>query len=617
MQLQDENGKIPIDGLLKAREQMAVMKAAQEKKAKALGKGPGTEVAGINPGSWAWLGPGNVGGRIRSIVIDPANANNLWVGSVAGGIWHSTDAGVSWMPVNDFMGNLAVSTMVINPTNSNIMYAGTGEGFGNFDAIQGGGIFQSTDGGVTWNLLQATNPAAPAPAGCGLNAVPCPSFWSFVTRLAISPNGNTILAATNDPKSAINNDTIGAVVDGIAQSTDGGVTWTQRRNNQDLDIDFDPTSNGKAVAGEVGGASFSVDGGQTWQAATFAPLIALNGGSGRVELAYAPSNTQIVYASVDEIRPAPPAPPATPPPPTAQGNIYKSFNGGQTYTLINTTNSGGTFLGNQGFYGNILWVNPQDANFVVVGGISLFKSTDGGINWGPIAFGGNGSAHSDHHMIVSHPAFDNNTNKAVYFGNDGGIYRADDISTVSTTSGWTKLDNNLGITQFFSAAANSAGVIVGGTQDNGTQRYTPGPGAQQAWTSTFGGDGGYVAADPTDTNYFFGEYSNLSIFRSVNGGGSASYIYCNPAPTGPNGGICAPGVGIGDSWNGANFVAPFILDPNNPNTLLAGGLSLWRSNDVKAAGLPTWAAVKAVAPDTRPPPQLGTRILLALSQSPR
>src|SRR3954447_23695076 len=88
MQLQDENGKIPIDGLLKAREHMAVMKAAQDKKAKALGQGAGTEVAGIGPGSWTWLGPGNVGGRIRSIVIDPLNANNMWVGSVSGGIWH-------------------------------------------------------------------------------------------------------------------------------------------------------------------------------------------------------------------------------------------------------------------------------------------------------------------------------------------------------------------------------------------------------------------------------------------------------------------------------------------------------------------------------------------------
>src|SRR3954447_9706125 len=129
MQLQDENGKIPIDGLLKAREHMAVMKAAQDKKAKALGQGAGTEVAGIGPGSWTWLGPGNVGGRIRSIVIDPLNANNMWVGSVSGGIWHSTNAGASWQPVNDFMASLAVATMVLDPINANIMYAGTGEGF--------------------------------------------------------------------------------------------------------------------------------------------------------------------------------------------------------------------------------------------------------------------------------------------------------------------------------------------------------------------------------------------------------------------------------------------------------------------------------------------------------
>ena len=155
LQLEDENGYIPPDGLKKAKEHIEKMKKAQET---LRGKQNGLiQEAGVFPESWSWLGPGNIGGRIRSILIHPTNANKMWVGSVSGGIWQTTDGGSSWSPVNDFMANLAVSTMVMHPTNPNIMYAGTGEGFGNGDAITGDGVFRSTDGGATWNQLPSTS----------------------------------------------------------------------------------------------------------------------------------------------------------------------------------------------------------------------------------------------------------------------------------------------------------------------------------------------------------------------------------------------------------------------------------------------------------------------------
>ena len=167
---------------------MNVMRAAEQKRARAAGKPNGIEVAAIAPGDWQWLGPGNIGGRIRSIVIDPTNANKMWVGSVSGGIWYSANAGVSWGPVSDFMANLAVSSMVIDPTNSSIMYAGTGEGLWplveqvNFiDAVRGNGIFKSTDGGVTWNLLLQTNSADPLVCP-GEAASPVPGLTSIVWR---------------------------------------------------------------------------------------------------------------------------------------------------------------------------------------------------------------------------------------------------------------------------------------------------------------------------------------------------------------------------------------------------------------------------------------------------
>ncbi|MBV5350217.1 hypothetical protein JZU71_03465, partial [bacterium] len=80
--------------------------------------------AGISSNQWTALGPGNIGGRIRAILIDRTDTNRIWLGSVSGGIWKSSDAGASWLPVNDFMGNLSISSLVMDPVNATIMYAG-------------------------------------------------------------------------------------------------------------------------------------------------------------------------------------------------------------------------------------------------------------------------------------------------------------------------------------------------------------------------------------------------------------------------------------------------------------------------------------------------------------
>ena len=600
LQLQDENGHIPIDGLQKAREHVAAMRAEQDKRAKAAGKTNGIEVAGITPGSWNWLGPGNVGGRIRSIAIDPANPNNMWVGSVSGGIWHSIDAGSSWAPVNDFMANLAVSTIVIDPTNSNIMYAGTGEafaaglnaqegeGFVSDDGLRGIGVFKSTDGGVTWNQLPNTNPASTTV--CAAGGINCP--WSYVNRLAISTGGSTILAAT---------------ITGIQRSTDGGATWNPGAGviGNILDIDFDPNNPQQAIASGGAASLFSTDAGQSWTFAVFTPAI-----SGRVEVAYAPSSPNIVYASVDKNK----------------GEVYRSTDGGQNFARVNTgTNyfvATPTGTNDQGGYDNIVWVNPTDPTFVIVGGIDLWRSTDSGANFTKISQWQCGpgqtnscagqSAHADQHMVVAHPGFNGTSNRIVYFSNDGGLFRADDVNTVEQTAGWTNLNYTLGITQFYGAAGNPF-VIIGGTQDNSTVRFT---GDLSNWSTTFGGDGGYCAADQTDSNYLYGEYPALQIFRSTDRGATAGLVDCNPPHQTGGNGCVAPATGITDNGQ-ANFIAPFILDPSEPNRMLAGSLSLWRSNDIKASGLPTWTAIKAPAADTRPPPLFGqVNAISAIAVSP-
>ena len=102
----------------------------------------------------------------------------MWVGSVGGGIWHTENGGSSWAPANDFLANLAVTSMVLVPFFPDTMYAATGEGFRNVDNIRGAGVFKSTDGGVGRTRLPNTNPAAPDPPGCGVGAAPCSSFWN-------------------------------------------------------------------------------------------------------------------------------------------------------------------------------------------------------------------------------------------------------------------------------------------------------------------------------------------------------------------------------------------------------------------------------------------------------
>jgi Divergent InlB B-repeat domain/Calx-beta domain/Viral BACON domain/Bacterial pre-peptidase C-terminal domain len=533
MQLVDENGFIPHNALINAWEegrQIPMDPAAwpvrdqnqnrpQDNKTDEIVPG----VAGIQPTGWTWLGPGNVGGRIRSIVVHPSDPQTMWVGSVGGGVWKTTNGGTSWSALNDFMANLAVSCMAIDPGNPNVLYAGTGEGFFNIDALRGAGMFKTTDGGTTWTQLTSTTS----------------SSWYYVNRIAINPsNGQIILAATNT---------------GIWRSTDAGTTWSQRATTSMIDINFNPTDGNKCIASGNQGARYSTDGGLTWNTATGVPT------NGRIEVAYSLNTPAIVYASVF----------------VNSGEVYRSDNGGQSYVLVNT---GLSYLDGQGWYDNIIWVDPTNSNIVIVGGIDLWRSTDGGVSFTKISqwFSAPQSAHADQHAIIESSQFNGTTNKTVFFGNDGGIYRATDVYSVSPTTGWTELNNNLGITQFYGGAGNAtSGRIFGGAQDNGTLRYV---GGTETWDAPFGGDGGWCAADPTDSNYFFGEYVYLQIHRSTNGGASqSSYIYS----------------GLTDAeQKRANFIAPFILDPNNPNTLLAGGDQLWRSTNAKAS-TPSWTAVKS------------------------
>ncbi len=548
--LKDENGEIPQNAVLTARQQLDAL--------------PSPDGGGIGQFSWTWLGPNNIGGRIRSIAFHPTTPSTMFVGSVSGGLWKSTTSGTNWSVVNDFMANLAITTIVFDPTNASVMYVGTGEGFSNGGAVRGAGIFKSTDGGVTFSQLSQTNN----------------SNFNYVNRLAISSNGATILAATNA---------------GIFQSTNAGGNWLQRTLTRALDVDIDALNPSHAVAGQDNGVAIvSNNGGTSWSAST-----GIAAGGARVEVAISKTVANVVYASVNQ----------------GSGQLYRSTDGGATFTL---RNSGTNYLGSQGWYDNVVWVSPYDvtgaasADTVIVGGIDLWRSVDGGTtltrmsNWSQAP----NSAHADQHGIFETPTFNGLTDRTVFFCNDGGVYRASNVFTAGTpsfTSGWSAMLSGLGITQFYGAGASPASNnVIGGTQDNGTLRYTPATGL--TWSTIFGGDGGVCAVDPTNGNYVYGEYVTLDLFRSSTGGGSTGYINGRTGNSWK-----APPYVITDCQNGfASFIAPFTLDPSNPNRMIAGARSVWRSNDVKTPNTsttgPQWAAIK--------PPTTGNSNSTAVSVAP-
>lgn len=569
--LMRDDGTIPPNALSEAFSQLEQMRSRETVVRRVAGVPVGRSIfprmltalaptPGLTPDNSGWtaLGPGNIGGRLRAIVVDPTNNQNIWAGSVGGGIWRTNDGGVKWFPVDDLMGNLAVCSLIMDPTNKNTLYAGTGEGFFNVDAIRGAGIFKTTDG-WSWTQLDSTNN----------------SDFYYVNRLAITNDASVILAATET---------------GIFRSTDNGVTWSKTLANKAIGrVIFDPSNNSKAIASGnngVGQIYYSTNGGLTWDTA-----IQPNPVRGRIDVTYARRDSSIVYASVD----------------TRTSQIWKSTDGGHTFAKKGANVN---FLGSQGWYDNVIWAgDPTDSNLVVVGGIDLYKSMDGGDSLVQISDWRESprSAHADHHVIVEDPGFNGTTNKIVYFGNDGGIYMTNDISTVGTdpshTNGWNELNNEFEVTQFYSGAANAAtNTIIGGTQDNGTVRFTPAAGSNN-WNSFMGGDGGAVASDPHDPQTCYGEYVHLVIFRNTNGGSGPGNWWENyicgqfwnnrinnwdwkPAP-----------FTIDDAKNSrALFIAPFIMDPNNANSLLAGGYSLWRTNDAKTPNTdvsgPSWEVIK-------------------------
>ena len=532
-QHKDADGKIPFDGLVNAKRHIDQM--------------PQPKDAGL--WNWEWLGPGNIGGRIRAIAINPSNPEIIFIGSVGGGLWKSINGGDSWSVVNDFLPNLAITSIVYDPTDTDIMYASTGEGFTNIDALPGAGIFKSTNGGTTWLQLNSTNN---------------PDFV-YVNRLAHHPDSTDILfAATSSPHA-------------IWKTADGGLTWDSILTAPYgvVDIKISPHSPfnimvaccfGSPNSGLDGAVFVSDEWGKKWEKKSKVGNNLLPSVPYRSEVAFSQSNASCVYITLGR----------------NSGEIWKSTSGGQTWHQQNT---GEEFFGNQQWYNQTIWVDPTNSETIVVGGIDLWRSTNGGSTISKISdwryFHNNSSAnsaHCDNHIIASDPGYNGTDNFRVYVGNDGGIQKTENILSVDDTIGWINLaGTTLGITQFYGGAATADGsTIIGGAQDNDHLRYK----ASGAWSGASNwfqaqtGDGGYAAIDFTNPDIHYSEYTYLKMSKSSDGGDTRHY--------------CNFGLEDAGKKDSALFIAPFVMDPNNAERLFAGGLSIWRTTN----GATNWAQVR-------------------------
>ncbi len=483
-------GAIPKERLIKAAE------IRDQKFAKQASSRTNTATAGI---TWTERGPNNVGGRTRALLYDLNGGpgyTKVWAGGVGGGIWYTNDITVAspvWNKVDDFLANLAVTTLAQDATNPQNLYAGTGEGWFNADAIQGLGIWQSTNGGTAWTQMASTNNN---------------NFQSVQKIIAYTNAGtNYLFAATRSNVGGFG---------GLMRSTDGGASWTRilasgvggGSSNRGADIErgADGTLYCSMGIFDTDGIYRSVDNGATWM------KIYTASAEYRIELACAPSNADKIYAMVSDNAGSP-----------ALKKIIVTANAtAATPTWASVTLptwcDGGTsktdMTRGQAWYDMIALVDPSNENTVYIGGVDLMKTTNGGTSWTQISqwasgCGGMSTVHADNHALVFKPG----SGTELLAGNDGGIFRSGDAGAT-----FSNRNTSYNVTQFYADAIHPTltNYFLAGAQDNGTQKFNAA--GVSATTSPTGGDGGFPHIDQANGNIQFTAYTGNNINVSTNGG---------------------------------------------------------------------------------------------------
>lgn len=556
---------IPIDARQKAVEQANT----EERRFRSSSK-YASEFARLEADSdlgWTQLGPqpikavpgdpsGSYSGRVTAIALHPqydgASNKTLYVGGAQGGVWRSTDNGQTWTPLTDDLPSQAVGSIAIDPTNPNIIFVGSGEGNRSGDSYYGAGLYKTTDGGATWRVIGGPTSTLAPLKPVFINAA--------ITRVAIDPvTPNVIFVSTTFGGTGAASGGAGTVENGkqkgIWKSTDSGETW----RNVDPDgsagvqsahaVVIDPLNHNIVYAAiRTRGIYRSKAGGEpgTWEKLTNG--VANTDATGATFLrcsiatgpAIASATASTLYASFER---------------TSDSTIfgfYQSKDGGDSWTQVTTPPTETTGAAQAG-YNMFVAVDPTDGNTVYYGGQynynrganCLVRSTNGGTSWTDM---NSNALHPDTHAI----AIANSNRNILFTGNDGGIWRTDAATANSIT--WTSLNAALSFTQFQSVALHPTdpNILIGGTQDNGTNKHSGATG----WDSIDDGDGGFSLIDQANPSVLYhtvyNETGQLTPYLSLNGGDSWQFIGCNK---------CSATQGNFNPTDRVKFYAPMALNP--------------------------------------------------------
>lgn len=498
--------KDPLTGTIDPMEVIKVREEAYQMRASRASASLGLE--------WTELGPDNVGGRTRAILIDKTNPNKMFAGSVSGGLWVSYNAGGNWsnVPLFDQQPNLAIICLA-QAANGDI-YAGTGEGDFYFytgsgsAGILGAGIYKSTDGGLTFARLAST-----IPTSINNTAPAASTAFTSVHELAVDPvNPNRIYAATKY---------------GLQSSEDGGATWQHpiRQGNGNANtttaLDVDVASDGTVIANVNNKLYKSSNGDYGTFTSTSVGLPTT--GVSRIEFAIAPSDPNYMYALAGK---------------ASNGllmGVYQSIDKGASWTSIGNGGSSQfeMFGTGQSDYDNAIAVSPANKTIIIVGGVSMWQWTQtsptvpGVGQWFVVAsqneFNGPSPnpfyVHSDVHEFKFAP------DQTLYVGCDGGIFRTNAASNL----GWQPMNNGYNVTQYYSVAFAgddpARRAFIGGAQDNGTH-YVSGHGNTiKSSVDIGGGDGAECEISFLSPNVSFSTvyYGTLNRHSAKGGGGSSFY----------------------------------------------------------------------------------------------
>ncbi|MDF2451797.1 MAG: hypothetical protein K0S26_1301 [Bacteroidota bacterium] len=435
--------------------------------------------ATASTGSWTPMGPfgspiNGDAGRLTFIRFMPGNTNTIFVGTGAGGLWVSTDAGATWTTNTNSLTVLGCSDLAINPLNTNIMYLATGD----VDAgdTYSTGILKSIDGGITWNTT-------------GLN-------WSVVNgrrigRLLINPlTPNVLFAGTSQ---------------GLYRSNNSGANWFLLKGGNFKDMEYKPGDTSTVYAVTAGTLFRSITGGAT--SASFTQVTSgITSAGVRMCIAVTPADPNYVYILTSAAN-------------NGFGGVFRSTNSGTNFTLMSNSpnifgwDPSGSDSGGQGWYDIACGASPTDKDEITCGGVNSWKSYDGGATWNLNTHwygGGAPYVHADLHAV------EYVSGTTCYLGTDGGIAR-----TTDGGNSWTTINGQMNIAQSYriGQSATTANFVLSGHQDNGTNLLNG-----TTWKEVYGGDGADCFVDWSNNNTMVESYVYGDFNLSTNGGNSWSGI---------------------------------------------------------------------------------------------